>query len=78
MTFIAVHIASQQEKDELSKAFEQLDKNGDGVLTKAELIEGYSKVYDNRQKAEEMVKSIWDGLDINGSGDINFTGYLDY
>ena len=78
MTFIAVHIASQQEKEDLSKAFEQLDKNGDGVLTRSELVEGYTKVYQDRQKAEEMVRVIWEELDINGSGDINFTGFLDY
>jgi Ca2+-binding EF-hand superfamily protein len=40
MTFIATHIVSQQEKEELLKCFKGLDKNGDGQLTKEELTEG--------------------------------------
>lgn len=34
MTFIATHIVSNQEKDELMKAFKALDQNGDGQLEK--------------------------------------------
>ena len=36
------HVISNQEKDELTKTFQAMDKNGDGTLTRDELIEGYT------------------------------------
>ena len=73
---MAVHITNQTEKDDLLKTFEQLDKDGDGVLSKEELIEGYMKFYGDRRKAEETVLKIWDDIDINKDGRINFTGII--
>lgn len=33
----------QQEKDDLINTFKALDKDGDGTLSRTELIEGYKK-----------------------------------
>jgi calcium-dependent protein kinase len=35
-------LASKEEMNELHKAFKALDKNSDGKLSRAELIEGYT------------------------------------
>ena len=40
MTFIATHVVSQQEKEELHRSFKSLDKDGNGQLSKEELVEG--------------------------------------
>jgi calcium-dependent protein kinase len=44
LMFIATNVVSTQEKEELQKAFKALDKNGDGTLSKEELIEGYMQL----------------------------------
>ena len=41
MTFIVSQLANKEELHELQKAFQTLDKNSDGKLTRAELLEGY-------------------------------------
>lgn len=41
MTFIACQVSSKEELDELKKAFAALDKDGNGTLSKEELIKGY-------------------------------------
>mgnify|MGYP000923872823 FL=1 len=40
MTFIVTQISSQQEKEELQKIFQELDEDGNGILSKEELIKG--------------------------------------
>lgn len=41
--YIVKQFATKEEKEELLKTFKALDKNSDGVLTKAELMEGYKR-----------------------------------
>jgi calcium-dependent protein kinase len=76
LTFMAVHITGQSEKEDLLKTFGELDKDGNGELTKQELLEGYAKVYGDRKKAEEAVMKMWDAIDVNNDGKINFTEFL--
>lgn len=38
--YIVNQLTTKEEKAELLKTFQTLDKNGDGVLSKQELIEG--------------------------------------
>lgn len=40
MQFIATQVMTNQEKEELQKAFKSIDKNGDGILSKDELYDG--------------------------------------
>ena len=80
---------SSQDKEELMSTFKSLDKDGDGKLTKEELVEGffflniqpnlifllgYLKLYNNRTLAEEEVDKIIKECDQNLSGNIDFTG----
>lgn len=39
------HFSSSEEKDKLEEIFKFLDANGDGVISKQELLDGYSKIY---------------------------------
>ncbi|EAR83086.2 calmodulin-domain kinase (macronuclear) [Tetrahymena thermophila SB210] len=76
LTFIATHIVSQQEKEELLKTFKGLDQNGDGLLEKHELVEGYLQVMKDRAQAEEFVNKIFDEIDVNSSGKVDCTEFV--
>ena len=60
----------------MQKSFKALDKDGDGKLTREELIEGYTKMFNNRTLAEEEVDKIIQQVDHNMSGNIDFTGLI--
>lgn len=74
LTFIASQITSQAERSELQSLFALLDRDGNGTLTKDELIEGYLRVYQYQEQAEAEAKKIIDVVDTNNSGKIDFTG----
>lgn len=76
LTFIVTQMTSQSEKDELQKTFQSLDKDSNGVLTKDELIEGYKKVFAERSNPELEVQRIIEEVDINNSGQIDFTEFI--
>jgi calcium-dependent protein kinase len=69
-------MSTQKEVDELQKSFQGLDRNKDGFLSKDELIEGYTAVLKSRKIAEEEVEKILQFVDINQSGQIDFSGSL--
>jgi calcium-dependent protein kinase len=56
--------------------FKQFDKNGDGVLSKEELVEGLSIYYNDRKKAELEVNDILERVDINHDGVVNYTEFI--
>jgi calcium-dependent protein kinase len=45
ITYISRKMINGKEKDELFEAFKAMDKDGNGILTREELIEGYTKVF---------------------------------
>jgi calcium-dependent protein kinase len=56
--------------------FKQFDKNGNGTISKEELLEGYKELYkDQRSQAEIQleVDTIWTKIDLDGSGTIDYT-----
>ena len=70
ITYIATQISSK-EIDHLKKAFETLDKNGDGNITLKELKDGLSGV-----KNKDELLAIMEGADTDGSGCINYTEFI--
>lgn len=44
LTYIASQFTSKEEKHQLMQTFKALDTNGDGVLSREEIIQGYSKI----------------------------------
>lgn len=55
------------------KTFQALDLNNDGMLSREELIIGYSKLMPYEQ-AEEEVNRIMSNVDKNNSNAIDYTG----
>ena len=83
------YLATKDEKSDLLKTFQALDLNGDGQLTREELIAGickqklskllylwllgYKKIM-NPETAETDVDNIMKAIDYNNSGAIDYSG----
>ena len=52
----------------------ELDQDGNGILTKEELIDGYYKITKNRKQAEKKAVEVMKLVDVNENGDIDFSG----
>jgi len=68
-------MSTSQEKVTLLKTFQQLDLNGDGQLTKEELLEGYRTIMNN-PNPEKEVDNIMRMVDINESGAIDYMEFV--
>lgn len=78
MTFIACQVSSKEELDELKKTFAALDKDGNGALSKDELIKGYRDTMPtmDEEQIRKIVEDIMDQADVNNQGEINFTDFI--
>ena len=73
--FMIQHFMSQKEAQELEDAFNQLDRDGSGALSKEELIEGYRMIYgDNFNESE--VDALLNMADENDDGVISYSEWL--
>ena len=54
--------------------FQQLDKDGDGMVSKGELYYAYKKFYSDSAKAKQIVDEIFEDMDSNQSGKVDFSG----
>jgi calcium-dependent protein kinase len=66
---------TKEETKDLEKMFEQLDKNGDGNLSKQEILEGYEEVF-GIPINEEDVDRMFTEIDIDGNGTIDYTEFV--
>ncbi len=74
MTYIVSQLVDEKEKKELQKVFQTLDKNGDGKLSKQELLEGYEGIYGGFIRSE--LEKAFDAIDIDKSGSIDYNEFL--
>jgi calcium-dependent protein kinase len=74
-TFIASQLTSKEEKQQLMDTFKALDKNGDGILSKDEILEGYKQIMDE-EEAEAEVSRIMAMVDLDKSGAIDYTEFI--
>lgn len=78
VTFMASILVSKAEKEELLMAFQALDADGNGVLTIDELKEGYKRIYPafTEEEINHAVQTVVNNIDVNGSGQIDFTEFV--
>ena len=74
--FIATQLMSHKEKETLTSIFMSLDKDGDGTLTKDELMVGYTKLYKNKERARLEVESLMEIADVDNNGTIDYSEFL--
>ena len=68
------HLATKKMHDELRKAFNQWDENGDGFIQRSEFLDGYKKANEgkNMDEVEARANEIFDQADADGSGEIDY------
>lgn len=64
---------STADHQNLIQAFKKFDKNGNGTISKQELLDGYKELYGDRLDIEAEVEDIWNKIDMDGSGTIDYT-----
>ncbi|CAG9319541.1 unnamed protein product [Blepharisma stoltei] len=74
-TFITTHLVTQEEKRELQKSFRMLDQNGDGRVSKEELLKIYNEVVGGLNN-ETVIDRIMNNVDTDGSGFIDYTEFI--
>jgi calcium-dependent protein kinase len=75
LTFIASQFINREESKKLAETFRNIDKNGDGKLSKEELLEAYTTTMKSEDAIEEVEK-IMRQVDINKSGFIDYTEFV--
>ena len=75
MTYIVSQLMDEREKKEMQKMFKALDTDGNGRLSKQELIDGYEKVFGEAADIEK-VETIFAAVDTDNSGEIDYHEFL--
>jgi calcium-dependent protein kinase len=73
MSFIASQMVNKEETQRLADTFRDLDKNGDGKLSREELLGGYAAM---GVEGEAVVERIMREVDCDGSGYIDYTEFV--
>lgn len=74
-SFIASQLISKSEKERLAKIFKAIDKNGDGKLSKEEILDGYEEHF-GKHLDEDELDSLFGSVDIDGSGFIDYSEFI--
>jgi calcium-dependent protein kinase len=74
-SYIAAQLLTKQEKEKLAKIFKDIDVNGDGKLSKEEIMNGFDK-YFNKTMNEEEVDKMFESVDTDNSGFIDYSEFI--
>jgi len=75
LTYIVNHLMSKEDKNEMMEIFSSFDKNGDGVLSREEIFEGYKSILGEVEATKE-VDRIMKEADLDKSGFIDYNEFL--
>lgn len=75
LTYIVNYLMSKEEKNEMLGMFQSLDTNGDGVLSRDEIYEGYKQTL-GEIEAKKEVDRIMSEVDIDNSGTIDYNEFV--
>ena len=73
--FIAAQCLTKNEKAGVDKIFKCLDSNGDGQIDKQDVKDGYAE-YFGKYLSDREVKEIFDKIDVDRSGLIDYSEFL--
>lgn len=76
-SFIASQLATKKEKEDIYKIFKAIDTDGNGILSRAELIQGFAQLHSGEvDDIEAEVDKIMEQVDIDKSGEISYTEFV--
>ena len=75
MGFISSQLISAADTKELRESFKAFDENGDGKLSKQELINGYAR-FIGLEAAKKEADEIMENVDIDESGFIDYSEFV--
>jgi calcium-dependent protein kinase len=73
---MVLHLSTKDELDFMQKTFKAFDLDGNGVITKDELFQGYKRLYSDKLSEDDIKKELdvlWLSVDSDGSGQIDYT-----
>lgn len=74
---IIVHnLPHTEEVKELERAFRLIDENGDGMINKNELVNGFSKVFKENPNIQNEVETIFQNVDVDRNGYIEYHEFI--
>ena len=74
-SFFVQNLLSQNELNNIAEQFKLFDTNGNGKLSREELIEGFRQIRGinfNEKEIDDLIKHV----DLNGSGDIDYKEFV--
>ena len=75
LAYIVHNLTRKEDTDNLRRIFINFDDNGDGRLTKDELIKGLNLIL-NQEESEKEVNRLMDIIDVDGNGFIEYEEFL--
>jgi calcium-dependent protein kinase len=75
LTYMVNHLVTKEDKNELLELFQNFDLNGDGVLTKEEILNGYKQILGDVE-AELEAERIMKEVDLDKSGTIDYNEFV--
>ncbi len=75
ISYMTGHFISTEQEKKAREVFKMLDANGDGKLSRAELVQGYKMMMDgDTEAAEREVKEVMSQVDLDKNGCIDYRG----
>ena len=75
LAYIVHNLTKKEDTDNLRTVFIHFDDNGDGRLTKDELIKGLNMIL-SQEESEKEVNRVMDIIDVDGNGFIEYEEFL--
>ena len=75
LTYIASQLISKSEQERLAKIFKALDENGDGQLSKDEILGGYEEHFGKHLDEDELDR-LFTSVDVDNSGFIDYSEFI--
>jgi calcium-dependent protein kinase len=76
LSYASGHFMAEEQEKKAREVFEMLDVNGDGQLSREELLEAYKIILDDVNEAKAYVDKVMNQLDMNNNGTIDYKEFL--